>query len=277
MQKKEFFMLPTVDFCFKELMQNPKVRKGFVAALLKLNPENIEETVLLPTIIDRHYVDDKLCILDVHVLLVDKTQLDLEMQVSYFAYWDKRILFYLCKMFVEQMKKGDSYKSLEKCIHVSILDFVHFPDDEECYRSIHLRDDKTGELYSDKLEIQVLELKKLPENVKAGEDVIAWMQFFSGKSKEDFKRMAKTNEYLDEAYQTLINLSADERKRLEYEARAKAVRDYNSQLSSAEERGIEHGEQRTKQIFQLYLQNKKPEEIADICGVTLDVVKRVLE
>ncbi|HJB95285.1 MAG TPA: hypothetical protein H9765_06640 [Candidatus Mediterraneibacter intestinigallinarum] len=29
-----FIMLPTVDFCFKELMKNPKVRKGFVGAIL---------------------------------------------------------------------------------------------------------------------------------------------------------------------------------------------------------------------------------------------------
>lgn len=26
--KDNFIMLPTVDFCFKELMQNPKVRKA---------------------------------------------------------------------------------------------------------------------------------------------------------------------------------------------------------------------------------------------------------
>ena len=29
-----FIMLPTVDFCFKELMKNPTVRKGFVGAIL---------------------------------------------------------------------------------------------------------------------------------------------------------------------------------------------------------------------------------------------------
>ena len=31
----EFIMLPTVDFCFKELMRNEKVRKGIIAALLE--------------------------------------------------------------------------------------------------------------------------------------------------------------------------------------------------------------------------------------------------
>ena len=40
----EFIMLPTVDFCFKELMRNEKVRKGIIAALLGVRPEEIKET-----------------------------------------------------------------------------------------------------------------------------------------------------------------------------------------------------------------------------------------
>ena len=44
-----FIMLPTVDFCFKELMQNSKVRQGFVAALLRVDPKEVEKTTLLPT------------------------------------------------------------------------------------------------------------------------------------------------------------------------------------------------------------------------------------
>ena len=55
-----FIMLPTVDFCFKGLMNNPKVRKGFIAALLKKDPESIRETVLLPTVLSQEYQDDKL-------------------------------------------------------------------------------------------------------------------------------------------------------------------------------------------------------------------------
>lgn len=33
-QNDNFIMLPTVDFCFKELMQNKEVRKGILSALL---------------------------------------------------------------------------------------------------------------------------------------------------------------------------------------------------------------------------------------------------
>ena len=294
---QKFIMLPTVDCCFKELMENPKVRKGFVAALLKLDPKLVKETRLLPTLLPRNSESDKLGILDVRILLMNGTQLDLEMQVRYFEYWDERVLFYLTKMFSEQLKEGESYDNLKKCIHVSILDFIHYPDDDICYRTIHLLDEATDKLYSDKLEIQVLELQKMPKEVKTGDDIIAWMKFFSGKSQEDFESMANTNEYIDEAYNTLLKLSADDIKRLEYEARQKAIRDYNSQINSerrqgerdgekrgiaiGEKRGIaigeEHGLQLAKRIFKLNTQGKSVEEIASLCDITIEKVKEILE
>ena len=53
--------------------------------------------------------------------------------------------------------------------------------------------------------------------------------------------MAGEDTYINEAYEVLQKLSADERKRLEYEARQKAILDYNSQMSSAKEEGREEG------------------------------------
>lgn len=78
-----FIMLPTVDFCFKELMQNPKVRKGFIAAILGKAPEMIRRTTLLPTALRKESEEDKLGILDVLVELEDGSKMNMEMQVSY--------------------------------------------------------------------------------------------------------------------------------------------------------------------------------------------------
>lgn len=278
-----FIMLPTVDFCFKELMQNPKVRKGFIAALLKISPEEIKETNLLPTILRKESKDDKMGILDVRVVMDKGIQLDLEMQVAYFAHWDKRTLFYLSKMYTEQINAGEPYEKLQKCIHVSILDFIHFPNDKEFYRTIHLRDDKTGEIYTDVFEIQILELQKLPDEVKDGEDIIKWMRFFSGKEREEFKDMAKTDEYLDEAYNTLLKLSADEQKRLEYEAREKALRDYNSQMSSAQKMGLKQGIERgatlklIRQVCKKLPRNFSVPEIADMLEEDEDSIQKIYD
>ncbi len=236
-----FIMLPTVDFCFKELMQNSKVRQGFIAALLGKDPEEIRETTILPTSTRLEYEDDKLGILDVAVSLQDGTKLDLEMQVLNFAYWTNRILFYLSKMYTGQLKKGDPYDNLKKCIHVSVLDFIHFPEDKRCYHKISFCDVKTGIPYTDLMELHILELRKLPEKARNEEGVIRWMRFFNGKKKEDFEEMAKTDQYMAEAFSELEKLSADERKRLEYEAREKAVRDYNSLMGGELRRGLERG------------------------------------
>ena len=101
------------------------------------------------------------------------------------------------------MKRGDEYNKLQKCIHVSILDFIHFPDDQECYRKIHFRDDKTGKVYSDK--------------------------------------MAKTNEYLEEAYETLLRLSEDEEVQRLYYLRRKAQLDHDWMMYCMKQEGLEAG------------------------------------
>ena len=94
------------------------------------------------------------------------------------------------------------------------------------------------------MEIQILELKKLPPDIKSGDDLIKWLKFFGGKSRKEFAAMAKTDAYIEEAYKELEKLSADERAKLEYEARERAIRDYNSQMSSALRRGEQKGMER---------------------------------
>ena len=80
--QNDFIMLPKVDFCFKEMMQNEKVRQGLISALLDVSPEEIGKTTLLP----KEFKEDKYGILDVRVQLIDGTQTDLEMQVEPFTY-----------------------------------------------------------------------------------------------------------------------------------------------------------------------------------------------
>ena len=64
---ENFIMLPTVDFCFKELMQNPKVRQGFIAAIMGKDPKAIRKTTLIPNVTKKESKDAKLGILDVMV------------------------------------------------------------------------------------------------------------------------------------------------------------------------------------------------------------------
>ena len=92
--------------------------------------------------------------------------------------------------------------------------------------------------------------------------------------------MAQTDEYMGEAYEALKRLSADDRKRLEYEAREKALRDYNCQINCAERRGEKRGEKRgiklAVEVIRLHEQGISNEDIALRCDVVVEKVREIL-
>lgn len=265
----EFIMKPKVDFCFKELMEDAEVRRGFTAAVLHIPPEEIAETVLLPTSLRKKYEEDKLGILDVRVLLNNSTQIDIEIQVSPFPLWPERSLFYLAKMFTDQIEKGEGYERLEKCVHIGILDFILFGEDEEYYSCFHIREDLRNRLYTDKLEVHILELPKLKKNDYPETELLNWAKFMNAERQEEFEEMAEKDKYIEKAYEALKNISADDEKRLEYEAREKALRDHNYLMKSNWEagekigisKGMEQGESRVNRLVQMLIANSRTEEI----------------
>ena len=141
---------------------------------------------------------------------------------------------------------------------------------------MYLRDDEMGKFYNEKAELQILELKKLPKEMQAGEDIVKWMRFFNGKSRKEFEEMAQTDEYMGEAYEALKRLSADDRKRLEYEAREKALRDYNCQINCAERRGEKRGIKLAVEVIRLHEQGMSNEDIALRCDVVVEKVREIL-
>ena len=259
--KDNFLMSPKVDYCFKELLVYSEIRKGFIAAILNKDPEEIAETTLMPTILSKDTEDGKYGILDVRVRMKNGSQMDLEMQVAPFEFWNNWVIFYLSKMYAEQVKEGDKYKNLKPCIQVSILNFNLFHEDRTCFREIAFCDLTTKQKYTDLLEIYVLELKKLPPEQKEEPLIIKWMRFLAAESREDFEKMAGEDNYINEAYEVLQKLSADERKRLEYEARQKAIRDYDSQMSSSREEGIRIGEDRLNHLYEKLMRDHRSDDL----------------
>ncbi len=238
----EFLMKPKIDFAFKEIMTDEKARIGFLSAMLKLNPEDIKETTLLNTSLRKTYEDDKLGILDVRVLMNDDTEIDIEVQLSELSVWAERSLFYLAKMYTEQINPGDSYNKFKKCVSISILDFKLFDDTKNFYSCFHIAEDNRHSLYTDKMEFHVLELPKLPEQPENDSDnILLWAKFINAERKEEFDMVADKNPYIESAYQTLQVISQNKEKRLEYEAREKAIRDHNQFLFEARQKGRAEG------------------------------------
>lgn len=238
----EFLMKPKIDFAFKEIMMNEQARIGFLSAVLKLDPVDIQKTEILNTNLRKLHEDDKQGILDVRILMNDTTEIDIEIQLSMLNVWADRALFYLAKMYTEQINPGQNYSVFKKCVSISILDFHLFPEETEFYSCFHIREDTRNTLYTDKMEFHVLELPKLPKELKEdSSDLELWAKFINAERKEDFDMLAEKNAYIGSAYEQLQIISQDKQKRLEYESRLKATLDYNQGIYEAEQRGIQRG------------------------------------
>ena len=110
-------------------------------------------------------------------------------------------------------------------IGISILNFKLFDDTKDFYSCFHLTEDIRHTLYTDKMEFHVLELLKLPEELKDDSDnILLWARFINAERKEEFDMIADKNPYIKSAYQTLQVISQDKQKQLEYEACEKAIR-----------------------------------------------------
>ncbi len=236
----EFIMKPKVDFAFKQIMMNENVRIGFLSAMLGIDPKDIKETNILNTFLRKEHETDKLGILDVRILLNNEMEIDVEIQLAELAVWPERSLFYISKMFTEQIEQGQDYSVLKKCVNISILDFKLLEGEEDFYSCFHLREDTRHTLYTDKIEFHILELPKLPPELKENSsDRLLWAKFINAERKEELEMIANQNSYIGSAFQQLEIISQDKQKRLEYEAREKAIRDHNQGILEAETRGEE--------------------------------------
>ena len=238
----EFLMKPRVDYAFKEIMMDEKARIGFLSAILKLKPEEIKEIQILNTNLRKQSEKEKLGILDVRILMNNNTEIDIEIQLAAMNIWADRALFYLAKMYTEQISAGEDYTVFKKCVSISILDFNLFEHESEFYSCFHIREDSHHFLYTNKMEFHVLELPKLPKELQENSsDIELWAKFIRAERKEEFDMLAEKNAYIGSAYQHLQVISQDEEKRLEYEAREKAIRDYNQIMLEAKQIGRAEG------------------------------------
>lgn len=255
-----FLMKPKIDFAFKELMTDADIRIGFLSAILNLKPQEIKHTDILNTYLKKEHEDDKQGILDVRISMNDDTEIDIEIQVAKFPSWQARSLFYWSKMYSEQIQSGQDYDTLKKCISISILDFelLSINNFYSCY---HLAEDTEHSIYTDKIEFHVIELPKIPEELKNDNLILLWAKFLNAERKEEFEMIAKKDAYIEKAYQHLQVISQDKEKRLEYETREKAIRDYNFLIKKSLEEGRMEGENRVNELNSLLLQNKRYEDL----------------
>ena len=228
----------TYDGCAKNMFAREQVRRYFISAVTKIPVEEIKKVYLTDPHLRGFFKRMKKGILDILVELEDGTKINIEIQHKNMVDWEKRQLYYLSRVYSQDLFVGVNYQRLQKAILISIDDF-NVTDDEE-YHHVYRFCDKNGREFSNLMEIHTIELHKKLLNRPIDE----WIQVFNAKTEEELNMIRSDNPGIKEAIQTIKEYGLKKVARAQYEAWLKAKRDQNAmdeyiRVSAREEAIIE--------------------------------------
>jgi predicted transposase/invertase (TIGR01784 family) len=241
-----FLMSPKVDFVLKLIFGDEKNKDlliAFLTAVLGVPAEEFEGIEIINSELLREFAEDRKGILDVRVKTKQGKQIDIEIQILPTEFMPERTMFYWSKMYISQVKPGDTYDLLQKCITINIVDFKCTPL-KKLHSSYHLTEDETGYRLTDILEVHFLEIVKLADSEiprDENDPVVGWMEFLDAKSKGVIEMLAEKNQNIKKAYDILQIISKDEKARILYDAREAALRDQLTRMKSEKNKGRAEG------------------------------------
>jgi len=266
------FLSPRSDLIFKLLFgdeRNIELLTDFLKSVLRLPAEDYDEV----TIVDPHllpeYKGDKLGVLDVKVRTRSKKVIDVEIQVLPSPELRERVVYYSAKMVTEQVGTGDDYKDIKRVISIIITNFVFVPENDVYHNRYTLRDPETGSEFTDLVEVNTLELTKLPTS-EDGTELWRWLKFLSAQNKEELDMIAEKSPQVKKAVVRLMELSNDERTRLLQESLEK--KEWDNRAREREARA--EGELMVKlEIARLMLADAmSPDLISKFTGLTVEEI-----
>ncbi|MDM5281036.1 Rpn family recombination-promoting nuclease/putative transposase [Paenibacillus silvae] len=237
---------PRVDFVFKRIFgseQNKDVLLAFLnSTFIETGEAPLTEITVINTYTDKDSPEDKQSILDIKAKTVEGKLINIEMQLFNPYHMEKRTLFYWSEMYFHQIKKGENYNLLKKCVTINILNYSCL-DNERYHNVFHLREDHTGISLTDDIEIHVMELTKLEQHAVPLEQggLVNWLLFLKGIDTSNWEVLAMNEPMLKKAMDTLEFLSHDAATRMAYDARMKALSDEKSMIEGARAEGLREG------------------------------------
>ncbi len=265
MEENQIKLTPKNDVIFKRLFGqkgHENIVKDLIEAILEEKIESVDlgyNNEILP---DK--IEDKVGVLDVKVKLSSGVWLEVEMQNIDYGDIEKRMMYYLNLMYLEELKRGKKYSDLKKVISIGILNFEYFKDIEDYHTIWKMTEQKN---YNKKIEDQEIHFIEIPKFLKSeiniNRKIDQWLCFID-YSREELVKMAKEkNDMVQEASAVYDYLVADKEERDRAYLRMKYELDYNSGLDNARKQGMKIG---IEKIVKNMIQN----------GIDIDLIKKVV-
>ena len=240
---------PTIDYAFKRVFGRQENEESLCsllnAVLRRPVGQRIESVVILNPFLPLEAFDDKLSVLDIKARDESGRMFNVEMQIRLHHALRERVLFYWAKLYTEQLSEGEDYAALRPTISVLVVDDILFPELAGPHHRFRLCEESRGTVFSDQIELHVLELpkfaKRLPELT---DDLDKWLFFLRHAATLDLNHwpLELAASPWQRAGKELAMLAQTDIEREKYEARRKGQRDYTTDMRAERRIGRAEGE-----------------------------------
>jgi len=239
---------PTNDFAFKRTFGTPENRVALISllnAILDPTSAIVEVTLLNPYNL-QDFKDDKLSILDVKAVDQSGTIYDIEMQLTIFEGLVERIVFYGCELYADQLKKGDDYTNAHPVFSICLVNGILWKDARKVHHAFRLTDTESGRVLQETVEIHTLELGRYnlrESDLKTANMLDCWLYWFLHAHEYEADALLKLlpQQPIRQATQTIASIAQVTEDKTMYDAREKAIRDYQWAMNSARREGLNEG------------------------------------
>ena len=258
------------DYAFKRVFgaeENKAVLQDFLDCVLDIPSQDIEDLELLDKEFHNDFVDE------------NGTVIDVEIQNRWNDEFAQRTVFYWAKMYTENLKKGEVYTKLPKCITINIVG-EGFKLNGLLHSEYRVLEKHLHTELSDELEIHFLNLAKAKEVQTADTGIepntkinrlVDWLKFIETDEKEVRAMLADNSPVMEQANETVDVMLQDPKERWLYENRMK----YEHDKASWEHFGYAQGVNQNKLETAAVMKNRgyDPDEICSITGITKDILQ----
>jgi len=233
---------PKVDFVFKNIFgseKNPQILISFLNATLK-PIKKITKVEIKGTDIGKQFIEDKYSRLDIKATTSNNEIINIEIQLKNEHNMIKRSMYYLSKMYEEQLGEGEDYDKLTRTVCINILNFKYLKT-ENFHTGYRLKEITTNEELTDIIEIHFIEVPKLRSDSDEKDMLVAWTEFLKDPESDKVRSLEMNVNEIRSAKDELIRMSNDSKQREIYDMRSKILKDKVSALNKAKEEGREEG------------------------------------
>jgi len=244
------------DIVFKFVFGYEKNEKILIALLNAILHPDGEKKIVKLTFLNsinlKEYLKDKISVLDVKAEDSKGRRYNVEVQVKAEQSYIERVIYYLAKLFTEQLQQGDDYNKLNKTISISILNFILLEEETDLHNIYRFLNIKSKKELTELKEIHFIELPKFkkdkPKRLRTKFE--KWLHILKfgenyAKDPDNLPEELREEEFIM-AIQEMVRASSDEVVRELIEARSKALHDEATRMKHAVEKAKKEGREEGK-------------------------------